>query len=76
MLFKEKTINILIKTLWLLAKFHVKIYQYVYVDVHIYTCIYTCIYINTYVYIYIYIYICNHENNALSWLTPQWLYMI
>ena len=23
---------------------------------------------------YIYTYICNHENNVLSWLSPQWFY--
>ena len=27
-----------------------------------------------YIYIYIYIYICNHENNVLSRLSPQWFY--
>ena len=56
-------------------------YMYILVFTHVYICIltyiyiYIYIYIYLYIYIYIYIYICNHENNVLSWLTPQWLYM-
>ena len=48
---------------------YIYIYMYIYIYIHIYIYIYTCIYI----YIYIYIHICNHENNVLSRLSPQWL---